>query len=85
MKMAGCDGADALTFAGSLPPRWGGAECAATTAESAIPPPIVGTILSIQETFVQGGFDVVTGDVERLAGRKPRALRELLAGAFSGG
>jgi hypothetical protein len=31
------------------------------------------------------GFDVVTGDVERLAGRKPRALRELLAGAFSGG
>ena len=43
-----------------------------------------GAILSIQETFVQGGFDIVTGDVERLAGRKPRALRDLLAGAFSG-
>ena len=50
-----------------------------------LPSPIVGTVLSIQEKFVQGGFDVVTGDVERLAGRKPHALRELLAGAFSGG
>jgi NAD(P)H dehydrogenase (quinone) len=49
-----------------------------------LPAAIVGTILSIQEKFVQGGFDVVTGDVERLAGRKPSALRDLLAGAFSG-
>jgi NAD(P)H dehydrogenase (quinone) len=49
-----------------------------------LPSPIVGTILSIQEKFVQGGFDIVTDDVERLAGRKPRALRELLAGAFPG-
>ncbi|HEX8360301.1 MAG TPA: hypothetical protein VF613_09345 [Longimicrobium sp.] len=53
-----------------------------------LPGAIVGTILSIQERFVQGGFeggfDIVTGDVERLAGRKPRALRDLLSGAFPG-
>ena len=45
---------------------------------------VVGAILSIQEKFVEGGFDIVTGDVERLAGRAPRALRDLLAGALSG-
>ena len=33
---------------------------------------------------MQGGFGIVTGDVERLAGRQPRALRELLARAFPG-
>jgi NAD(P)H dehydrogenase (quinone) len=51
--------------------------------QAGLPAPVVGAILSIQEKFVQGGFDVVTGDVERLAGRKPRALRELVAGAFA--
>lgn len=49
-----------------------------------LPDAVVGTVLSIQEKFVQGGFDVVTRDVERLAGQKPGALRELLAGAFPG-
>ncbi|HEX8210096.1 MAG TPA: NAD(P)H-binding protein [Longimicrobium sp.] len=49
-----------------------------------LPAPVVGVVLSIQEKFVQSGFDIVTGDVERLAGRKPRALRDLLRGAFSG-
>jgi NAD(P)H dehydrogenase (quinone) len=52
--------------------------------EAGLPAPVVGTILSIQEKFVQGGFDIVTGDVERLAGRKPRALRDLLGGTFPG-
>ena len=52
--------------------------------QAGLPAPVVGAILSIQEKFVQGGFDVVTGDVERLAGRPPRALRDLLAGAFRG-
>jgi len=33
---------------------------------------------------VQGGFDIVTGDVARLAGWPPRALRDMLAGAFPG-
>jgi NAD(P)H dehydrogenase (quinone) len=52
--------------------------------QAGLPAPVVGAVLSIQEKFVQGGFDIVTGDVERLAGRKPRALRELLGGAFPG-
>jgi hypothetical protein len=30
-----------------------------------------------------GGFDVVTGDIERLAGRKPRSLAEFAAAAFT--
>ena len=33
---------------------------------------------------MEGGFDIVTGDVERLAGRAPRGLRDLLANALSG-
>jgi NAD(P)H dehydrogenase (quinone) len=52
--------------------------------QAGLPAPVVGTILSIQEKFVQGGFDIVTGDVERLAGRKPRALRDLLGATFPG-
>ena len=52
--------------------------------QAGLPAVVVGAILSIQEKFVQGGFDIVTGDVERLAGRAPRALRDLLAGALSG-
>ncbi|HEX8319105.1 SDR family oxidoreductase [Longimicrobium sp.] len=52
--------------------------------QAGLPAPIVGVILSIQEKFVQGGFDIVTGDVERLSGRKPRALQDLVREAFSG-
>ncbi len=50
--------------------------------QAGLPAPVVGMVLSIQEKFVQGGFDIVTGDVERLAGREPRALQDLLADAF---
>ena len=52
--------------------------------QAGLPAPVVGAVLSIQQKFVQGGFDIVTGDVERLAGRPPRALRDLFAGAFPG-
>ncbi|MQA92500.1 MAG: NAD(P)H-binding protein [Gemmatimonas sp.] len=45
----------------------------------------IGAVLSIQEKFVLGGFDIVTGDVERLSGRKPQSLQELLAEALAGG
>ena len=53
--------------------------------QAGLPSVVVGAILSIQEKFVQGGFDIVTGDVERLAGRPPRPLRDLVTGAFRGG
>lgn len=52
--------------------------------QAGMPAPVVGIVLSIQEKFVLGGFDIVTRDVERLSGRKPRPLRELLAEAFQG-
>ena len=52
--------------------------------QAGLPAPVVGAVLSIQEKFVQGGFDIVTGDVERLAGRRPRELQDLLAGTFPG-
>ena len=53
--------------------------------QAGLPAPIVGMVLSIQENFLLGGFDVVTGDVERLSGRPPRSLQDVLAGAFASG
>lgn len=50
--------------------------------QAGLPALVIGAILSIQEKFVQGGFDIVTGDVECLAGREPQALQDLLGGAF---
>jgi NAD(P)H dehydrogenase (quinone) len=50
--------------------------------QAGLPAVVVGAILSIQQRFVEGSFDIVTGDVERIAGRAPRALRDVLAGAF---
>ena len=42
----------------------------------------VNTVISIQESFAAGAFDIVTGDVERLGGRPPKPLRDVLAGAL---
>jgi NAD(P)H dehydrogenase (quinone) len=47
-----------------------------------LPPPIVDAVLSIQHMWAVGGFDVTTGDVERLSGRKPRAFADFAAEAF---
>jgi NAD(P)H dehydrogenase (quinone) len=38
--------------------------------------------VSIQVSFAAGAFDIVTGDVERLGGRPPKPLRDVLAGAL---
>ena len=37
-----------------------------------------GSLIDIENKYLEGSFDVVTGDIERLAGRKPRALRDVL-------
>jgi uncharacterized protein YbjT (DUF2867 family) len=50
--------------------------------QAGLPAQVVGAVLSIQEKFVQGGFDIVTGDVERIAGRAPRPLRDVLSEAI---
>ena len=47
-----------------------------------LPAQIVNTAISIQMSFAEGAFDVVIGDVERLAGRPPKPLRDVLADAL---
>jgi len=50
--------------------------------QAALPAAVVNTVISIQASFAAGEFDVVTGDVERLGGRPPKPLRDVLAGAL---
>lgn len=50
--------------------------------QAGLPAPIVGLIVAIQHALAAGGFDIVTGDVERLAGRPPKSLESVLASAF---
>jgi NAD(P)H dehydrogenase (quinone) len=47
-----------------------------------LPVEVVNTVISIQASFAAGAFDIVTGDVERLGGRPPKPLRDVLAGAL---
>jgi NAD(P)H dehydrogenase (quinone) len=50
--------------------------------QAGLPAGVVNTVISIQASFVAGAFDIVTGDVERLGGRPPKTLRDVLAGAL---
>jgi NAD(P)H dehydrogenase (quinone) len=50
--------------------------------QASLPEQVVNTVISIQTSFAEGAFDVVTGDVERLGGRPPKPLRDVLAGAL---
>jgi NAD(P)H dehydrogenase (quinone) len=50
--------------------------------QAGMPAGVVNTIISIQTSFAAGAFDIVTGDVERLGGRPPKPLRDVLAGAL---
>src|SRR5882672_3166678 len=43
---------------------------------------VVNTVIDLQTSFAAGAFDIVTGDVERLGGRPPKPLRDVLAGAL---
>lgn len=47
--------------------------------QAGLPDTIVNAVVSIQKSFANGAFDVVTGDVERLASRAPKRLRDVLA------
>jgi len=47
-------------------------------AGAGLPPFVVDAVLGIQDMWARGGFDVTTGDVERLAGRPPRSLEGVL-------
>src|SRR5947207_1129609 len=54
----------------------------ARLTRAGLPVGVVNTVISIQASFAAGAFDVVTGDVERLGGRPPKPLRDVLAGAL---
>lgn len=47
-------------------------------AQAGLPEDVVNAVASIQADFTAGAFDVVTGDVERLSGRAPKTLEEVL-------
>lgn len=48
-------------------------------AQAGIPDAYIDALIDIERHFAAGDFDIVTGDVERLAGRRPASLREVLA------
>ena len=50
--------------------------------QAGLPEAVVNVATSIQASFAAGAFDIVTGDVERLGGRPPKPLRDVLAGAL---
>src|SRR6185503_7591961 len=50
--------------------------------QAGLPAEIVNIVISIQTSFAAGAFDIVTGDVERLGGRPPKPLRDVLAEAL---
>lgn len=50
--------------------------------QAGLPGPLVELIVNIQRALADGGFDIATGDVERLAGRPPRSLEAALAQAL---
>jgi NAD(P)H dehydrogenase (quinone) len=53
--------------------------------QAGLPEPVINTILDIKSTFVRGDFDVLTTDVQRLSGRKPKTFRDVLAGLLTQG
>jgi NAD(P)H dehydrogenase (quinone) len=50
--------------------------------QAGLPVEVVKIAISIQASFAAGAFDILTGDVERLGGRPPKPLRDVLAGAL---
>jgi hypothetical protein len=50
-------------------------------AQMGLPTEVVDTVISIEEDFAAGAFDIVTGDVEKLSRRPPKPLRAALAEA----
>ncbi|WP_201305465.1 SDR family oxidoreductase [Paenibacillus puerhi] len=47
-----------------------------------LPAEIINLIVSSQQNFSTGDFDIVTGDIEKLSGRPARSLESILSNAF---
>jgi len=50
--------------------------------QAGLPAGAINIVVGIQASFAAGVFDIVTGDVERLGGRPPKPLRDVLAAAL---
>jgi len=50
--------------------------------KAGLPVGALNAVMNIQASFAAGAFDILTGDVERLSGRPPTPLRDVLAGAL---
>src|SRR5258706_8792834 len=50
--------------------------------QAGLPVGAVNTVVNLQASFAAGAFDIVTGDVERLGGRPPTPLRDVLGAAL---
>ncbi|KVK53998.1 NAD(P)-dependent oxidoreductase [Agrobacterium deltaense] len=47
--------------------------------QAGLPDVVIGALTDIKRDFVAGKYDILTTDLERLSGRKPQRLRDLLA------
>jgi NAD(P)H dehydrogenase (quinone) len=50
--------------------------------QAGLPAGAANAVIGIQKNFAAGAFDILTGDVERLGGRTPKSLRDVLAEAL---
>ena len=50
----------------------------AAMTQMGLPAEVVEVVVDIKTNFVRGDFDIVTGDIERLSGRKPRSFEDVL-------
>ena len=50
--------------------------------QAGLPAEVVTAIVSIQQNFSNGDFDIVTGDIEKLSGRPARTLESILSHSF---
>jgi NAD(P)H dehydrogenase (quinone) len=61
------------------------AQLRAGLSAAGVPGEHLDALVSIEKSFVAGSFNIVTGDVELLAGHPPRPLRAVLADHFGAG
>jgi NAD(P)H dehydrogenase (quinone) len=54
-------------------------------SQAGLPPFVIDAVAEIKRTFVQGYFDVLTSDIERLSGRPPKSFRDVVRAALSKG
>jgi NAD(P)H dehydrogenase (quinone) len=47
--------------------------------QAGVPPEYISALIDIENHFVAGDFNIVTGDIERLAGRPAQTLRDVLS------